>query len=222
MSAQTHFDGFSAETLSFLSELRENNTKAWFDENRSIYEGAVKKPARAFSEAIAGEVEKLTETPHKPKLFRINRDIRFSKDKTPYNSHIHMSWSAAEGGGSPPAFMFGVSPDYCSAGCGVFEFQKTTLEDYRQKIAGPFGDDLGRLLDDLKEAGYRLSDPSLKRLPAGFPEDHPCAELALRKGVVAWWDFASPQDATRPDIVALVMERFRQMLPLWRFLVRLR
>jgi len=212
------FTGFTAETLDFLAGLKANNRKDWFEENRASYENLVKKPARAFADLMAGELERLTGAALTPKIYRINRDIRFSKDKSPYNAHIRISWLPAEGGESPPTFMFGLAPDYCTVGCGVFEFSKDGLETYRKTVAGPLGDDLGTMLDALKRDGFRLQDPALKRIPPGFPQDHPHAELSLFKGMAVWSDFDSPAYATRPDIIARCLERFERMMALWRFL----
>ena len=216
--ATDEFTGFTDETLAFLSGLKANNARAWFDENRKTYEAAVKAPAKAFSEVMAGELERLTSAAHKPKIFRINRDLRFSKDKTPYNTHVHISWLPAAGGDGAPAFMFGLSPEYCTVGCGLFEFPGPMLETYRETIAGAGGDDLGRTIDELTEDGFRVSDPALKRLPASFPADHPRAGLALHKGLVLWHDFDSPQAATEPDIMARCLGHFERLLPFRRFL----
>lgn len=210
--------GFTGETLRFLSDLRDNNTREWFREHGDDYEAHVKAPAAAFAGTMAVALEAMSGTAQKPKIFRINRDVRFSKDKTPYNTHVHMAWLPADGGMSPPAFMFGLSPDYCTVGCGVFEFAAPVLEAYRQAIAGSAGDDLGALLGELEAGGCRLSEPALKRLPAGFPADHPWAELALRKGLGAWCDFEGPETATRPGLADRCLERLEKLMPLWRFL----
>jgi uncharacterized protein (TIGR02453 family) len=215
------FTGFTAETLGFLRDLKANNERDWFQANKKAYEAAVKKPSQAFADIMAGELEGLTDVPHKPKLFRINRDIRFSRDKTPYNTHIHILWSPADGGQGAPAWMFGLSTEYCTIGCGVFEFPREKLETYRKTIAGSAGDDLGKMIDGLKESGYRMSDPALKRVPAGFPDDHPYVELALHKGIAIWRDLEAPEAATRPEIAARCMAHFTELMPLWRFLKEL-
>lgn len=221
MSAAPDFNGFPAETLPFLSQLKENNRRDWFEAHRDGYETAVKQPATAFAALMEGRLEKLTGVAQTAKVFRIHRDVRFSKDKMPYNTHIHIGWMPREGGDSAPGFMFGVAPKYCTAGCGVFEFSKPVLEAYRHRIAGREGKDLGALVGELEGSGYRISDVTLKRLPAGFTENHPYPDLALRKGIVCWWDFAAADDATRPDLPDLCMERFRELLPLWKFLAGL-
>jgi uncharacterized protein (TIGR02453 family) len=212
------FTGFTGRTIAFLSDLEANNNREWFNANRPLYEAAVKKPANAFAELMAGEIESLTGLAQKPKIFRINRDIRFSRDKTPYNAHIHIAWTPLDAGASPPAFMFGLSTEYCTVGCGVFEFAAPALETYRRRIAGPEGDDLGRMVAALKDKGFRLQEPALKRIPAGFPPDHPYVELSLHKGIAVWRDFEGPQAAAGPDIMARSLSCFEELLPLWRFL----
>lgn len=216
--ATTEFTGFTDETLAFLAALKMNNSKIWFDENRKTYDAAVKSPAKAFSELMAGELENLTGSSQKPKIFRINRDVRFSRDKTPYNTHIHMSWLPAGGGDSGPAFMFGLSTDYCTVGCGVFEFSKPALENWRKKIAGPQGMDFAKRVAKLAEEGYRVQEPALKRIPAGFPADHPNAELSLHKGFAVWRDLEGPTAATGQDIMARCLEHFESLMPIWKFI----
>ena len=213
----TGFSGFSDETLAFLSGLKANNSRDWFDANRKTYEGAVKAPAKAFSDIMAGELERLTGAAQKPKIFRINRDIRFSKDKSPYNAHIHISWTPV-GGGDAPAFMFGVSTEYCTVGCGMFEFPKPMLERFRETIAGAGGKELGQMIDGLVADGYRLSEPALKRVPAGFPAEHPYAALSLHKGLALWRDYEGPRSAAEPGLVERCLGDFETLLPFWRFL----
>ena len=214
----TGYSGFSDETLAFLTGLKANNNRDWFDANRKTYEAAVKAPAKAFSEVMAGEVERLTGTAQQPKIFRINRDVRFSKDKTPYNTHIHISWMPVGGGAGAPSFMFGLSTEYCTVGCGTFEFPKPMLERYRETIAGARGEELGKTIDGLVADGYRLNEPALKRIPAGFPADHPRAALSLHKGLALWRDFEGPQSATEPDLLRNCLGQFEKLLPFWRFL----
>jgi uncharacterized protein (TIGR02453 family) len=216
--AAPEFTGFTDETLGFLAGLKANNTRDWFNENRKAYEAAVKQPAEAFADIMAGELETLTGVAHKPKLFRINRDIRFSKDKTPYNTHVHSAWMPVDGGEGAPAWMFGLSTEYCTLGCGVFEFPKGILATYRHKIAMEYGDDLGRIVGGLKADGYRLQEPALKRVPPGFPDDHPWVELSLHKGIMLWRDLEAPDAATKPDLMDRCLRHFGELLPLWRFL----
>ncbi|WP_425416970.1 DUF2461 domain-containing protein [Oricola indica] len=217
MSTQ-EFTGFTDATLDFLSGLKANNNREWFTDHKKSYEAAVKKPTKAFSDLVAAELEQLTGKPHKPKIFRINRDIRFSKDKTPYNTHIHLSWATP---GEIPAFMFGVSTEYCTIGCGAFEFPGPALDKWRKTVSGPQGETIGALLDGLVESGFRLSEPALKRVPAGVTPDAPQADLARHKGLAVWHDLEGPAAVTRPDIMARVMEDFERLLPVRNLLAGL-
>ena len=131
----------------------------------------------------------LTGIEHDAKRFRINRDIRFSKDKTPYNTHLHISFKPRAR--LIPTWFFGLSPDYLTAGVGTFGFDKPQLEAYRKRIDSPHGDALAASLEDLTNKGARISEPELKRLPKGFDADHRHGPLLRRKSLAVWMDFRS-------------------------------
>lgn len=217
----TAFSGFTGEAVTFLKNLKANNNRDWFLENKKTYEAEIKKPAALFSSVMAEQLHTLTGLPHKAKVFRINRDVRFSKDKTPYNSHLHISFTPESGLSSPPAWMFGLSTEYFTLGCGVFEFDKTALETFRKQVAGDAGVELNVLIDRLGQEGIRFSEPALKRVPPGFPQDHPQAGLLRRKGLAAWLDYEGPAAATGPDIVETCLAGFRRLRPVFDNLSRL-
>ncbi len=209
---------FTTGTLEFLRDLKQNNKREWFQSKKADYENGVKNPAKAFAIAMEGELERLAGAAQKAKIFRINRDIRFSKDKTPYNTHIHMSWTNRDGEQGGPAFMFGLSPEYCTLGCGVFEFSKPKLETFRGHVAGGAGEKLAEIIGGLEKSGVRISEPDLKRVPSGFPADHRQARFLRHKGIAAWRDLDGPQDAVVADLDKVVVAALTPMLPLWRFL----
>ena len=111
----------SPATTAFLGALRENNDRAWFTAHKGDYVAHLKCPAEQFASALAGELAEQSGTPHEYRIFRIHRDVRFAKDKTPYNAHLHISLSpdggCREGG---PAWMFGLDPDGLTLGAGIF------------------------------------------------------------------------------------------------------
>ncbi len=175
----------SAETCTFLRDLKANNTREWFQANKPAYEAALKAPSAAFADAMAAALEAACGEPCTPKVFRIHRDVRFSKDKTPYNAHLHISFAPE---GKPPAWMFGLEPDRLVLGVGTFQFDKAELDAYRARIDGPDGAALAETLAKLQADGVRLSDPDLKRVPAPYPADHPRGDLLRHKGLAAWID----------------------------------
>ena len=87
----------SRATATFLGRLRANNDRQWFDAHRDEYEAHAKWPGEAFAWVLASQLEAATDEPHEYCIFRIHRDVRFSKDKTPYNAHLHISFSPNEG-----------------------------------------------------------------------------------------------------------------------------
>lgn len=202
-------DGFGTlvtEARAFLNELKDNNDRDWFKANKGRYDASIRLPAKAFGAVIGAGLEDLTGTPHSTKLFRPNRDVRFSKDKTPYTTHMHILWSPGPGA---PGWFFGVAPDYVTAGCGVMAFDKAQLAGFRARVDAD-GAAIAALLDGLTSEGYRLDPPELKRVPPPFPKDHAHGELLRRKSLALWRDVSGPGDPT-----GRIMTAFRELKPVF-------
>ncbi len=149
------FDSFSPDALSFLSGLKTNNTKEWFAASKAAYEVHLKEPGKQFAEAMSLALHGITACDHDSKIFRINRDVRFSKDKTPYYAHFHVAFMPKEKVGQPPMWFFGLSSQKLSLGCGVFQYDKEALGTFRTAMAGPKRAELIQLTTDLSAAGMR-------------------------------------------------------------------
>ena len=186
------FDTLVADALGFFDDLAADNSRDWFAANKARYERAVKDPAEALLAEIAVQIATATGAAPETKLYRINRDLRFSKDKTPYNTHLHLQWSDPATG---ICHLFGVSRAYVCAGVGAMGFDKAALDRWRDRIAGTDGAGFARLLDRTLAAGHRMDPPDLKRVPAPWPQDHPQAELLKRKGLVLWHDLSDVEQA---------------------------
>ena len=212
------FDSFSPEALRFLSDLKSNNTRDWFTANRATYEDHVKEPGKQFAVAMAMALRDLTGCDHGSKIFRIHRDVRFSKDKTPYNAHLHMAFVPKEQAGQPPMWFFGLSSEKLSLGCGVFQYDKEALPAFRSAMAGPKGAELIQLTTDFRAAGLRVGEPELKRVPSGFDKGHPHGEALRRKGFAAWIDVSDPAFVTEPNLAKRATGLFDQIMPVFRLL----
>lgn len=212
--AQDAFPGFTKETVQFLQDLKANNTRDWFATNKSTYENAVKIPGRHFCDALAGQLQILTGAAHKSKVFRIHRDLRFSKDKTPYNAHLHISFIPESKMAAPPCWFFGLAPDRLTVGAGIFAFDKPALEAYRQRVDGKDGAALAALLETLEQDGVRTGDIELKRVPAGYAQDHARADLLRRKGLSVWKDFKDTRPAIGANAVENCLSAFTQLKPI--------
>ena len=149
------------------------------------------------------------------KLFRPHRDVRFSKDKTPYKSHLHMMWTMQVEAAEAPVFFFGIGADYVTVGAGRMGFEKPMLDNWRKFVDLDTKRVLG-IVDGVKAHGFGLREPALKRVPSGFAADHAAAELLRMKGCVATKDIGVPVDL-EPALLAA----FREVAPLNALLLQI-
>lgn len=199
------------ESRAFLTELAANNSREWFAANKTRYDSALKAPAQALLDQLAADLSRQTGQPVETKLFRPHRDVRFSKDKTPYHLHLHMLWSTPGMG-----WFFGISPDYISAGGGCMGFDKPALAAFRSHVDDK-GTDVQALVDQLADRGLTLREAELKRVPAPYDKDHPQAPLLRRKSLTFWHDF----DAPPQDLQAALAWVFQQLDPVRQLLAEL-
>ncbi len=207
---------FPEETVSFLNELAANNNRDWFSENKATYQETYVEPAKFFTNLMAETLSETFGENYTPKLFRIYRDVRFSKDKTPYNTHLHISFTPS--GHKSTAWYFGLQADELVLGCGTFGFSPEKLSHYRDTILTKSGSTFVRTLENLKKDSFRISPPSLKRVPKGYDAEHPNAEYLKYKGMGIWRDFPDTAPATSGDLPALCVQTFKKMQPAFKWL----
>jgi uncharacterized protein (TIGR02453 family) len=185
-----HSDPLITNAQSFLKDLDANNTRAWWQDHKAAYDTQLKAPALALLDALCAPLQRLTGVPVKPKLFRPHRDVRFSKDKTPYNTHLHMMWQVAADAPQNPVFFFGIGLDYVTTGAGMMGFDKPVLGNWR-KMVDLDTDRITGIVAGLENQGFGLREPALKRVPPPYQPDHAAARLLRMKGVVASRELAS-------------------------------
>ncbi len=206
-------------TLEFLSELSQNNNKNWFEANRERYEREVRAPAVAFVEAIAPRLAVLAPqlravaTGRGSVISRLNRDTRFSADKSPYKDWIGFHFQGATGKEAPGLYLR-IAPDRCGVGVGVWMLEPADLRKVRQHIGA--GQQWAPVRAALEAGGFSFIGDSLKRTPKEFPADHPFAE-DLRRQTFAAGCPVNPA-LSLPDFCAEVERNWRAGLPLLTFL----
>lgn len=226
------FTGFRPAAVTFLRALARNNKREWFEANRERYETEVKRPLQVLVEEIdarLGEVAPEIVGNPKRSIFRIYRDVRFSKDKSPYKTNAaawfyhrdagHAVGTAAVHGGA--GFYFQIAPRECIVAGGIWMPPPEALKTLRQAIAN----DHEELRSILQQPAFRrafgtLSDEAvLKRTPRAFDPDHPAADLLRYKSFTVSGDLTEAEilSPKLPDIVA---KKFGTMLPLIRWLNR--
>lgn len=195
------------EAKIFLHELTTNNTRDWFTANKTRYQDQLKTPAMLLQEQLSADLAKPSGGRVSAKLFRPQRDIRFSKDKTPYHCHLHMLWQIK--GRLEFGLFLGISPDYCRIGGGVMGFDKTQLLNWRTAIDGAKGIEMAAQLDDLARLGFTAEEPDLKRVPSPYDKDHAQGELLRRKSLTVWRnlpnsDWSQPLSALNAGFASLM------------------
>jgi uncharacterized protein (TIGR02453 family) len=194
------FRGWPAEALEFYDELEADNSKAFWQRNKHVYERLVRAPM----EELVAELE-----PDwgEGRIFRPYRDVRFSRDKSPYKTHI----GATIGAGYVQLSAAGLA-----VGCGMWEMARDQLERYREAVdADRSGTELTSLVADARSDGLEvMGHDTLKTAPRGYPKDHPRIELLRFKGIVAWqeWPAAAWLGTRRAkDRVVGFLERSRPL-----------
>lgn len=222
------FAGFSRETIKFLQGLQEHNDKAWFDAHRAEYEEHYLEPAKAFVTALAPALEKWRPGLHaEPRvngsIFRINRDVRFSKDKTPYKHHLDLWFWEGEGRNfACPGLFFRLLPGELIMGVGLHKLDKDWLRKYRAAILDDAtAKDLQKVLTRVEKAGYAIGGRNLARVPRGLPPDHPRADLLRHDGITATLETPLPKDLYTANFTKFCLGHFKAMLPLHTWLVEL-
>lgn len=177
-AGRARFGGWPKESLTFFRGLRKDNSKNFFERNRDLYMSAVRQPTEALFQELQRQFGPGWET----KIFRINRDLRFSKDKRPYQEHVSGYLSA---GNRATGFYVQFSDENLYLAAGTHEMMADQLKRYRDAVAGKEGEKLARLISALQKDGYDVTEPSLKRVPPGYPADHSRADLLRRTGLMA-------------------------------------
>ena len=217
-------DGFTAmadAAVAFFSELEDNNNRDWFEQRKDHYRTAIRQPAELMASMIAEELGAMTGASHAAKVFQINRDVRFSKDKSPYNRHLHIFWGTGRDDNTSPGWFFGLAPGYATCACGIPMFEGDRLAQYRGFV-DQHGDELAQVLADV---GGTISDwgpQPLKRVPAPYAKDHPHGDLLRRKGLTVGRPLG--EDFRNPSIglVSVIKWQFEMLLPLYRLLSDMR
>jgi uncharacterized protein (TIGR02453 family) len=225
------FNGFFPETLTFFTELAANNNKPWFDAHRTDYDTYVLEPSRAFVIALGDRLRDLApEVMADPRInksiFRIYRDVRFSKDKTPYKTHLALWFpvhqvgaiSSVSLGGSKfdyPGYYFHLEPSNLMLGAGIHRFSKPLLQAYRDAIVEPeLGPTLEEAIKQVTAKSYDIGVKSYKRTPRGFDPDHELAELLLYSGLTTGANLGIPPELQSIDLVEYCFQRFQDMVPI--------
>ena len=219
------FNGFPKDFFSFFLELKRNNERPWFEANKQRFRESVQAPMSAFIAAMAPRLERISEhfvadpRPNGGSMFRIYRDVRFSKDKRPYKEHAACHFRHALGKDvHAPGFYVHFAPDEVFFGGGLWMPESEALAKVRSAIANnPAA--WKRVLDDkrYRQSFGGVSGEALSRPPRGFDPDHPFIDDIKRKSFFAMHD-GGVKLAQSAALVDEVVQTFCSASPFMRFL----
>ena len=230
MTATVTFNGFPKEGLKFLDDLKANNTRDWFEAHRQDYQETLLEPALAFITELGQRLQGVspyirfdTKTSGSGSLMRLNRDTRFSKDKTPYKTNLSaLLWEGAGKKTEHPAFGFRLEPTRLSLIAGIFRFPKPLLEAYRDAVVDDvLGTELEKVIKKVRKAGnYTVEGEHYKRVPNGYDPEHPRAELLRYAGLYVHPPALEGKVLHQPELVEVCVKHFQTMAPVQKWLVK--
>lgn len=230
MNKKLEFDGFPKELPTFLTKLEANNKKSWFDAHRADYDHLYIEPAKAFVAAMAAPLAKAVpgakaEARVNGSIMRINKDVRFSKDKTPYKPHLSLMFPVGDAfDRKSPALWFRISPTQLHLGCGMMDFGPAGLKTYRDTIADPKkAKAFAAIISKAHEAGgWERGTPKYKTVPRGFPAVKEAggiqADLIRHSGFHMGTQEPHPKQLFTPEAVDFVCNRLKTLKPVAQWL----
>jgi len=220
------FAGFGPGLIQFYAELSTHNDREWFEANKPRYEEDIREPARAFIRAFAPHLAKISkhlvasDKKAGGSLMRIYRDVRFSKDKTPYKTNLGIQFRHAAGKDvHAPGLYVHLDADGVFLGAGTWRPESSALQAIRERIATK-GKAWTKIRDDPNfTAHWSLGGDSLVRPPRGFAKDHPQLEDLKRKDHIAVCNLET-KELFGPEAPARLAAYFAETTSYMRFLCK--
>lgn len=218
---------FPEITLKYLTHLSKNNNREWFENNRDRFTSEFLEPAMQFVIDMGEKLTKLSPDLHYiPKIdksiFRLHRDVRFSKDKSPFKTNLGIFlWEGYSKKMECSGYYFHLEPGNFFLGTGMYMFTKEQLNNYRNIVADhDSGKELKHILAQiLKNKNYKLGGKTFKRIPKGFDADYEYADLLLHNGIYIYFDGSTLSKLKNNNILDFSYKIYKDMNPLHKWLV---
>jgi uncharacterized protein (TIGR02453 family) len=226
-----HFSGFSKETINFFSNLEQNNNKTWFDNNRSVYDQHVLPEAQHFvqdmGQKLQSEIsEHIEAVPRIDKsIFRLNRDIRFSKNKDPYKTHLGIYlWEGQAKKIENPGFYFQLNAREIFYGVGLHIFPRRALMQWRQAVTDDLlGSELEKISAEIRQKNikYHLMGSHYKKVPHGYAHDHPRVNWLLHNGLAFFYQQKLDETVHHSSLLDFSFNIFKDISPVHFWLLKM-
>ncbi len=220
-------ENFPKKTVDFLKKLSKNNSKEWFEAHRDEYNSQFLEPALQFvvemGEKLSAIVPNINAIPKIDKsIFRLHRDVRFSKDKSPYKTNLGLYFWEGKKKMDSPGFYFHVDPHGYFIASGIYMPQKEQLKIYRDAVSDNI---LGKELSDAvkkvtKKGDYLLGGKKYKKVPKGYDPEYKYADFLLHEGFYMYTEGNDISKLPKKDLIGYVFQSFKDLLPVHKWLVK--
>ena len=218
---------FPKKTATFLSKLSRNNKREWFEANRKLYNSDFLEPAIEFIVEMGDKLididQEILAIPKIDKsIFRLHRDVRFSKNKQPYKTNAGLYfWNGKAKKMDSSGFYFHLEAKSFGAGVGIYNFPQHILKKYRDVVSNPGkAKELHSILQGLKKKGYSVFGENYKKFPKGYNGDFPHSEYLLYNGIHGWYEGKNHKELEGGKSVGRIFKIFKDMQPLHKWLVK--
>ncbi len=220
------FLGFDPEVIQFLEHIKHNNNKLWFNERYDFYQQEILEVSRDLVEDLGEQLQTIAPGINVvPKvngsIYRFSRDARFSKDKTPYKTHLsYLFWQGSLKRTRCPGFYLSIRPEYMQIGVGINHFSPEYLCAWREQCAHKTqAKKIHKIITMLKKSGVSFHGEQLKRMPRGYSEELLNQELIRYKGLKCWFQIPLPGEVYSQELVPLCFQYYQQLFPLFEWMV---
>ena len=220
------FSAFPEDTLRFLAGIAFQNSKDWFEANRDLYEAGYIGPARQFVESVGPRLKAVSpgmryEARVNGSISRINRDVRFSRDKSPYKDHLDLYfWHGDRRGWQQPGLYIRITAKTLYLGSGMYRFEGNLVDRFRRAVmAAASGRKLERTVEKVEKTGqYRVGGKTRKTVPRGYDASHARAALLLHDGLYAGLELPAA-DAVKKGFADRALAHFQATWPIGAWLL---
>jgi len=226
MKSKSLLTDFPANTANFLSKLSKNNNREWLEANRDKYNSDFLEPAVQFVLEMGDRLldidPEIIAIPKIDKsIFRLHRDVRFSKDKSPYKTNMGLYfWNSKAKKSEAAGFYFHVEPKLYGVAAGIYMPSAEILKRFRNAVSNPL---TGKELHDIVKKmshnkKYAVEGKKFKRLPKGYSSESPYSEYLLYEGIYSWYESKNINELTDGKCIDKVFRNYKDMSPLYKWL----
>lgn len=221
-----YLEDFPFKTQKFLKKLKNNNNREWFKSHKNEYEELFLKPAQAFVEQIGLHLFDINpEFNAIPKIdksiFRLHRDVRFSKNKDPYKTNLGvLFWEGPGKKMESSGLYFHIDTKNYFIATGMYQFTKDQIKKYREFISiEDNGKELDKIVKQIEKKGYSLGGKTFKKVPRGYDKEYKYANLLLHSGVYVYKE-SNINDLKNNDIIKFTIKTYNEIKSLQDWLVK--